>query len=237
MGIKTHVKPFAKIWHVSVSGRFWILGVMFQGARFSIRWNQRKSTTKTWHIFVSVCSRACTACVWKPASGHLQMSDKFMTLHWNNVEGVKGLPIYSCGSGEGGLFFWNCVWCAKWTIHYSFSTWYWTLDFPCKLFFSPFQGGQVKAKSFQVLNMFPKKFPISPHTYPICFGKCCSPLIYIGGPKGTNFITQNITLCFGNLHNFIFLNDRLIKLAHCKKTSGTWEAPHLINAKHNMYGM
>jgi len=49
--------------------------------------------------------------------------------------------------------------------------------------------GIVKAKTFQVLNMFPKEFPISPHAYPICFSKCCFPFTYIGGPKGKNFIS------------------------------------------------
>jgi hypothetical protein len=38
----------------------------------------------------------------------------------------------------------------------------------------------VKVKSYQVPDMFPKEFPITPHFYPICFGKCCPPFTYIG---------------------------------------------------------
>jgi hypothetical protein len=34
--------------------------------------------------------------------------------------------------------------------------------------------------------MFPKEFPITPHFYPICFGKCCPAFTYIPGPKGSS---------------------------------------------------
>jgi hypothetical protein len=37
----------------------------------------------------------------------------------------------------------------------------------------------------------------TPHFYPIYFGKCCPPLTYIGGPKGSNLILQNRTFYFG----------------------------------------
>jgi hypothetical protein len=50
--------------------------------------------------------------------------------------------------------------------------------------------------SHEVRNMFLNVFSIAPHFYPICFGKCCPPFTYIGGPKGTNCILQNITFYF-----------------------------------------
>jgi hypothetical protein len=37
-----------------------------------------------------------------------------------------------------------------------------------------------------VLIVFPNMFPIAPFFNPTCFGKCCPPLTYIGGPKGRN---------------------------------------------------
>jgi len=145
MGIKTHVKPPAKTWHVLVSGGFQILGVMFQGARFSIRWNQRQATTKTWHIFVLVCLRACTAHVGKLASRHLEANNTFTTCHWKNVEGVKGLPIYSYGLGKGGFFFEVVfgVQSGLSTIHLIVDT-----ILSMQAFFFPLGGGPSKSKEF-----------------------------------------------------------------------------------------
>jgi len=36
----------------------------------------------------------------------------------------------------------------------------------------------------QVPNVFPNMFSIALHLYRICFGKCCPPFMYKGGPKG-----------------------------------------------------
>jgi hypothetical protein len=45
-----------------------------------------------------------------------------------------------------------------------------------------------------------KEFPTSPHHfYPICFGKCCPPFTYIGGPKGQIFILQIKTFFYEKL--------------------------------------
>jgi hypothetical protein len=43
----------------------------------------------------------------------------------------------------------------------------------------------------QVLNVFPNMFSIARHFYPLCFGKCCRPFTYIGGPKGRNSTLHN----------------------------------------------
>jgi hypothetical protein len=77
--------------------------------------------------------------------------------------------------------------------------------------------GQVKAKSFQIPDMFPKEFLIAPHFYPICFGKCCPPFTYIGGPKFRNSIFQNRTFSSGEPLYYEFLRDGPIKLTHCIK--------------------
>jgi len=53
--------------------------------------------------------------------------------------------------------------------------------------------GGLKAKSSHVPDMF----PIAPHFYPICFGKCCPPFTFIAQPKGRNFILQNRRFYFG----------------------------------------
>ncbi len=55
----------------------------------------------------------------------------------------------------------------------------------------------VKIKSSQVPDMFLKEFPIAPGFYPKCFGECCPPFTYIGGPKGRNSILQNRNFYFG----------------------------------------
>jgi hypothetical protein len=54
-----------------------------------------------------------------------------------------------------------------------------------------FFGGEagVKGKSSQVPDMFLEEFPIAPHIYPICFGKC--PFTCIDRPKRRNSAFQN----------------------------------------------
>jgi hypothetical protein len=42
-----------------------------------------------------------------------------------------------------------------------------------------------------------KEFPIAPHFYPICFGKCCPPFSFIGGPKGQEVLPQIKTVVSG----------------------------------------
>ncbi len=90
---------------------------------------------------------------------------------------------------------------------YSFSTWIVDNGLSMQVFFFPsisFKGG-IKANSCsQVFDVFPLRIPITFHFYPICFGKCCFPFIYIGGPKGRNFIYQNKTFYFGELLEFHF---------------------------------
>jgi hypothetical protein len=79
-----------------------------------------------------------------------------------------------------GLFFQFVfeLWCGEWTVHCSLSTW--TVDSWLSIFLG-LAGGVVKPKSSQVSDLFPKEFPIAPYFYPICFGKCCPPFIYIDG--------------------------------------------------------
>ncbi len=55
-----------------------------------------------------------------------------------------------------------------------------------------------------VPNIFPNIFSVPPHFYPICLGKCCPPLTFIGGPKGRNCTLQNRALCFGESALFLF---------------------------------
>ncbi len=65
-------------------------------------------------------------------------------------------------------------------------------------FFCFFLGvGLVKVKSSHVPDMFLQEFPIAPGFDPKCFGKCCPPFAYIGGPKGRNSILQNRNFFFG----------------------------------------
>jgi len=52
-------------------------------------------------------------------------------------------------------------------------------------------GGVSKQRVPKFLTCSPKEFPIAPHFYPICFGKCCPLFTYIGGPKKRNSIFQN----------------------------------------------
>jgi len=63
-----------------------------------------------------------------------------------------------------------------------------------RIFFPIFPGSHYVPFNFpisshpvpEVLNVFPTMFSIAPHLYLICFGKCCPPFTYIGGPKGRN---------------------------------------------------
>jgi hypothetical protein len=56
----------------------------------------------------------------------------------------------------------------------------------------------------QRVPMFPKKFPIGSHFYPICFGRC-PPFSCIDGPKGKASLLHNRTFYFGEpLMGFIW---------------------------------
>jgi len=109
----------------------------------------------------------------------------------------EGASLYFLVGGEREFFF--SSWCLVWRVDCSLSTW--TVHSPlfmqafCLLvclfcfvlfcFVSPLGWGRVKAKSPQVPDLFLKMFPLAaPHFYPICFGKCCPPFIYIDGLKG-----------------------------------------------------
>jgi len=87
LGIETHVKLLAKTWHVSVGGRFQVLGFEdhVQNVRFLIRWNWRHATAKTWHVYALVCLGARVAHAWKPMLGHLEANNTFTTCCWNNI--------------------------------------------------------------------------------------------------------------------------------------------------------
>jgi hypothetical protein len=79
-------------------------------------------------------------------------------------------------------------------------SWFPNLSMVPNVFHVPFK---FPMDSHQVPNMFPNVFSIAPHFDPLCFGKCCPPLVYIGGPKGRNSILQNRTFYFGCPHSFI----------------------------------
>jgi hypothetical protein len=83
----------------------------------------------------------------------------------------RGLLFFSCGWGEGEFcFFKLClVWrmgCLLFTFHLDSGR----LTFHVNFFsFCLFVCGRgIKAKSYQVPDMFPKEFSIAPHFYPIC---------------------------------------------------------------------
>jgi hypothetical protein len=108
---------------------------------------------------------------------------------------MKGPPFIFLWGERGSFFFQVGVWCGEWTVHFPLGQC--TVHFSCKLFVclfvcfvlfcfvSPLGWGRVKAKSPQVPDLFLKMFPLAaPHFYPICFGKCCPPFIYIDGLKG-----------------------------------------------------
>jgi hypothetical protein len=113
---------------------------------------------------------------------------------------------------QGRGFFFQVVvelWCGEWTVHLDG----WQLAFH----FFVWGVGAVKPKSSQVSDLFPKEFPIAPYFYPICFGKCCPPFIYIPGPKGRNSIIRNRTFyCFlASMVSFAF------------NITSLWDSKHL----------
>jgi hypothetical protein len=76
--------------------------------------------------------------------------------------------------------------------------------------------------SLYVPNGFPSgpqcvpKHVLPAHLYPICFGKCCHPFTYIGGPRGGTLYFKIEPSTLGSLGSLIFLSDGPIKLACCK---------------------
>ncbi len=62
-----------------VGGGFW--GSSFEGHIFLARW----TATHTRHVFMSVCSGACAARVWKHMLIRLKASNAFMTCRWCNA--------------------------------------------------------------------------------------------------------------------------------------------------------
>jgi len=84
----------------------------------------------------------------------------------------------------------------------------------------------------QVPNVFSHMFSITPHFYPICFGKCSPLFTYIGGPKERNSIFQNKTFYSGEppyLFIFQWWANQIGSLQ--KHKIWTWEAPHLVNRR------
>jgi hypothetical protein len=62
-----------------------------------------------------------------------------------------------------------------------------------------------------------KEFPRVPHSYLICFGKCCHPFSYIGGPKGRKCTLSIRTFLIGEiLHILIVVSDGPFKF-DCQK--------------------
>ncbi len=127
---------------------------------------------------------------------------KFHAAKDKPCHGVKGPPIFPCGSGrflfqvvfgvQSGLFTFHLD-IGQSTFHANFC------------FFFPPVFGRVK-----------QDFPIEHIFFPLCFCKCCPPSTYIGGPKGRNSVTENRTFHSGEPPYFFFLSDRPIKF-HCKK--------------------
>jgi hypothetical protein len=94
-------------------------------------------------------------------------------------------------------------------------------------------------KSSQVLGMFPKEFSITPHFYPICFGKCYPPFTYIGGQKGGALYFKLEPSILGNLHRFFFFPEwwaNQINPFEKNKFKWTWKAPYLMNRREEMNG-
>ncbi len=84
----------------------------------------------------------------------------------------------------------------------------------------------------QVPNVFSHMFSITPHFYPICFGKCCPPFTYIAGPKERNSIFQNKTFYSGEVPYFLFSQWWTNRIGSLWKNKiWTWEAPHLVNRR------
>jgi hypothetical protein len=119
----------------------------------------------------------------------------------------RGFPFFfPCGwvgwwGLRGGLFP-SCVWCGEWTVHFPLGQ----RTFHARFYFlGRGAAGGVKAISFQVSDMFPKMFPLAPHFYPVCFGKCCPSFtyIYLSQREGAlNFWIEPSIL--GTFHSFIF---------------------------------
>jgi hypothetical protein len=83
-GIEMHVESPVETWHVLMGGRFQgfkvqVSRLMFCGAQFSTGQNEYRAATKTRHVSVLVCSRACAGCAWKPAPSCLKVSYAFTT--------------------------------------------------------------------------------------------------------------------------------------------------------------
>jgi hypothetical protein len=95
-------------------------------------------------------------------------------------EAARGFHFFSYGLGGRGRVFIKL--CLVWRVNYPLFTFHASFSFP------PFSGGEEEQKVPQVLDMFPKEFPVTTHFYPICFGKCCPPFTFIGGPKGRNWL-------------------------------------------------
>jgi hypothetical protein len=57
----------------------------------------------------------------------------------------------------------------------------------------------------QVLNVFPKMFPIEPHFVPYALPKLHSTMVYIAGQKVSTDGSKTIYHCYFRVHLFIFL--------------------------------
>ncbi len=125
---------------------------------------------------------------------------------------MKGPPFFLWVGGEG---------CFKKKVVFGVKSGLCTLHFPLQqftfheFFLLVFGGHGVKAKSSQVSDMFPKEFIITPHFYPICFGKCCPAFTYIPGPKGRSSRLHNRTFHLAEATEFFC---SLGVMVHCKKT-------------------
>ncbi len=111
---------------------------------------------------------------WQPTLGIEFPCNEWEVTTWN-----EGASLFFSGLGERWRFSFVKL-CLVWRVHCSLSI---------KLFFFLFWGeggvarGAWKQRVPKFLTCSPKKFPIAPHFYPICFGKYCPPFTYIGGPK------------------------------------------------------
>jgi len=131
-----------------------------------------------------------------------------------SCHGVKVPPCSFVVGGEGGLFF-----CGEWTVCPLFA---FHLDSGQQTFHANFGRGRrgvgVQSKKFPMLSSF----------------HLCR------WAKGEDHYNSKQNLLFwGTSINLLFLSDGLIKLPDCpkkKKKERSSEAPHLVNAKHNMYG-
>jgi hypothetical protein len=137
----------------------------------------------------------------------------------------RGILFFLMGGGMRGVFFQVVFVVESGLSTVQFPLGQWTFDFPCKLFFWVGRGEK------QRVPMFPKKFPIVPHFYPICFGRCCPPFISTEGERGRllYFTTEPSTL--GSLQWVFFWGmDQSNRLITVKK-NWTLEAPHVLNRR------